>query len=287
MQIEIYNPAQGDPLPPVRWNYEELKMQLTTALERYKGLVYTEDTIKQAKKDRAALNKLAEAIDSRRKEMKARYLAPYEEFEEQAKELTELVKQRAAEIDAQVKAFDDARKEEKLAKIKALYMKNMGDLEGLVAYDKIHDPKWLNVTVKLSSIEWQIIEKAESIRAALASIDALSLPEDVSGRVKSVYLDRLDLAAALAEKERIEKERQALADYEAAQDRKVYDASDPDAFKKAKPGDVVRFGGPGCAGPAPHMYSVDFRVWATTEQLGALKAFLRDNNIKYWRVPEK
>ena len=31
---------------------------------------------------------------------------------------------------------------------------------------------------------------------------------------------------------------------------------------------------------------VDFRVWATREQLMRLKAFLKENNIKYGRVPE-
>lgn len=38
----------------------------------------------------------------------------------------------------------------------------------------------------------------------------------MAGRVKHVYLERLDLAAALAEKDRIEQERETLAAYEAA-----------------------------------------------------------------------
>lgn len=269
MQIEIYNPAQGEPLPPVKWNYEELKGQLTTALERYKGLVYTEDTIGQAKKDRAALNKLADAIASSRRDMKARYLAPYDEFDGQAKELEALVKAQSAEIDAQVKAFDDARKSEKLEHIKAQYVEIMGKLAELVPYEKIHDKRWLNVTYSMSAICTEIAEKAESVQAALASIDALGLPDDMADRVKSVYLDRLDLAAALAEKDKIERELQALADYEAArkaeQERRTFDASDPDA----------------------PVYEVDFRVEATAEQLGALKAFLHDNKIKYGPVPKK
>lgn len=69
MQIEIYNPEDGQALPPVKWNYDELKQQLTEGLAAYKGRVYTDDTITQAKKDRAALNKLATAIDDKRKDM--------------------------------------------------------------------------------------------------------------------------------------------------------------------------------------------------------------------------
>lgn len=297
MQIEIYNPAQGEPLPPVKWNYEELKAELIKALENYKGLVYTEATVTQAKKDRASLNKLAEAIDARRKEMKARYLAPYKEFEAQAKELTALVKKQASEIDAQIKTFDEARKAEKLEHIKSRYAEIMDNLVELVPYDKIHNPKWLNVAYSMGTIDMEIAERAEKVRSALVSIDALGLSPDMTEQIKRVYLDRLDLAAALAEKDRIERERQALADYEAAKkaaeaSKRILDTSDPEAFAKAKPGDVVRFGGPGCvsADPqneAPRLHVVDFRVWATAEQLGSLKAFLYDNGIKYGPCPQK
>lgn len=282
MQIEIYNPAQGEPLPPVKWNYEELKGQLTEALEHYKGLIYTEDTINQAKKDRAGLNKLADAIDTRRREMKARYLAPYEAFEAQAKELTTMVKNQAAEIDAQVKAFDDARKAEKMEHIKTRYAAIMGKLADLVPYQKIHDKKWLNVTTSMTSIDMEIAEKAESVRAALSSIDALGLPDDMVARVKSVYLDRLDLAAALAEKERIEREQQALTDYEAAKKA----AAEREAAEKAAnavPHEALGY----AADEAPDLVTVDFRIHATREQLAALKAFLIDNGIKYGRVPTK
>ena len=304
MQIEIYNPAQGQMIPAVEWNYPEVKKWLEDGLAAYKGLIYTEETITQAKKDRAALNKLADAIAAKRREMKAVYLRPYEDFEAQATELEGMVKAQSAEIDVQVKAFDEARKAEKQEHIKARYTEIMADLAPLVPYYKIHKAKWLNVTTSMSSIEMDIAEKAESIRAALDSIDALGLPDDMADRVKSVYLDRLDLAAALAEKDRIEKEKEALAAYEAAREPKVYDAADPDAFKKAQPGDVVRFGGPGCvsagqAGRVPHealgyaadeapdLVTVDFRIHATREQLADLKAFLIDNNIKYGPGPKK
>lgn len=281
MQIEIYNHAQGEPLPPVKWNYEELKGQLVAALESYKGRIYTESTISEAKKDRANLNKLAAAIDTRRKEMKARYLAPYEEFEAQAVELTGLVKQQAAEIDAQVKAFDEARKAEKLEHCKALYAELLGDLADLVPYERLHNPKWLNVTTSMNAIEAEIIEKSENIRAAMASIDALGLADDMAAQVKHVYLERLDLAAALAEKDRIERERQALAAYETA--KKEEPEKPAEQQTEAQPPEPAEKS----TTAVPAMYTVDFRVWATAEQLNALKTFLIDNGVKYGKVPAK
>lgn len=290
MEIEIYSPSQGEALPPVKWNYEQLKAQLTEGLEAYKGRVYDEDSISEAKKDRAALNKLATAIDTRRKEMKERFLQPYEEFEAQAKELTAMVKEQSAEIDAQIKAYDEARKEEKLGAIKEVYAGIMGDLLELVPYEKIHDKKWLNVTTSMKSIEKEITEHAESIRAALASIDALSLSDDMQKRVKSVYLDGLDLAAALAEKEKIEREQQALADYEAAKKAAQERAAQEKAVKKKvdqeKAAAAFHEHAEHVADEKPSLITIDFRVQTTPQKLQMLKAFLHDNEIKYGRVPK-
>ena len=214
--------------------------------------------------------------------MKARYLAPYQEFEAQAMELTGLVKQQAAEIDAQVKAFDEARKAEKLEHIRTMYAAVMGDLAALVPYERLHNPRWLNVTYSMSTIEEEIVERAEDIRAALASIDGLGLADDMAAHVKRVYLERLDLAAALAEKDRIERERQALAAYEATTKGEPEKATEqqtealPPEPAKEEPTTAV-----------PAMYTVDFRVWATAEQLAALKTFLVDNGVKYGKVPAK
>lgn len=276
MQIEIYNPVQGQPIPAVEWNYPEVKKWLEDGLAAYNGLVYTEDTINQAKKDRAALNKLADAIASKRREMKAVYLHPYEDFEAQAKELEGMVKAQSAEIDAQVKAFDEARKAEKLEHIKAQYSEIMGSLAALVPYEKIHDKRWLNVSVSMTAICTEIAEKAEEVQAALASIDALGLPEDMAKQVKSVYLDKLDLSAALAEKGRIERNQQALRDYEAAQ-KKAAEAP------QNVPHESLGY----AADEAPDLVTVDFRIHATRDQLHALKAFLVDNKIKYGPVPKK
>ena len=67
MEIQVYNPTQAQPLPAVKWNYLEVKQWVEDGLQAYKGRVYTNDTITEAKKDRANLNKLAAAIDAKRK----------------------------------------------------------------------------------------------------------------------------------------------------------------------------------------------------------------------------
>ena len=283
MEIQIYTPTQAQPLPLVEWNYTEVKQWVEDGLARYKGVVYDETQIANAKQDRANLNKLVAAIDTKRKEMKALYLQPYAEFEAQAKELTEIVKIQVAEIDAQVKAFDNFRKEEKLAKIKAeVYAPIVGDLAELIPYDGIHNPKWLNVTTSMASIGEEIARTVEKVTAGLKAIDQLALAPDIAERVKSVFLRNFDLAEAIAEKERILAEREKLERYQAAQ-------STPTAVEQ-----------PSCGNTAPAMetitlpaqqpvadekvYTVEFRIRVTKAQLDALGAFMKANNIKPERV---
>lgn len=296
MQIEILAPTKAEPLPAVRWNYEQLKAQLSEALESYKGRVYTDETIVLAKKDRANLNKLADAIDGKRKEMKSMYLQPYEEFERQAKELTAMVKEQSAAIDAQVKAYEEQRRQDKQAKIMELYSSMIGELAALVPYERLHNPKWLNVTASMGAISEDMGRKIDKIAAGLSSIDTLNLAPDIADQVKGVFLKDYDLAAALAERERIEKQREELARYKAAQEGAQSTPSAGDKYTRQRT--EIAAGAQEPRNPADSaihteaaekihtetLYTVAFKVEATAEQLEALKAFLKSNNIRYGRA---
>ena len=283
MQIEIYNPVHGEALPPIQWNYDEVKQWVGDGLANYKGIVYTPDTITQAKKDRANLNKLVDAIDTKRKEMKAHYLHPYEEFEAQAKELVTMVKTVVAEIDAQVKAYENFKKEEKLGEIKRLYEAMIGDLSALVPYEKLHNPKWLNVTCSVSAITEEMGGKIDRISSGLKSIDTLGLDDDLAGRVKSRFLQDYDLAGALAEKDRIIHEREELERLKAAQT----------AAQQPKP-QAVEYTPVEQEKPIPaqtmdvsaeeEVKTYVFRIDVTDSQLKLLGDFMRANGIRPKRV---
>ena len=286
MQIEIYAPTQGQPLPPIEWNYPELKKWVEDGLAAYKGRIYTDDNIAIAKQDRANLNKLADAIDTKRKEMKAVYLEPYTEFERQAKELTALVKAQADEIAAQIKAYDDFRKSEKQAKITELYFEKIGDLAALVPYDRLHNPKWLNVTTSMTSIDDELTVRIGSIKAGLATIDKVGIDSEIVGQIKSLFLSNgYNLAAALAEVERIEAERAEMERIKAAAAApKPVSAEKPDAPKDtpAEPenGGMTRYSDGNTAEP---IHTVTFRIRVTASKLALLGDFMRANGI----VPER
>lgn len=286
MEIQIYNPTQAQPLPPVQWNYEEVKQYVQDGLSRYKGIIYDDTQIANAKADRATLNKLAAAIDAKRKEMKTLYLEPYTEFEAQAKELTAMVKMQVDEIDAQVKAFDNFRREEKLAQIKAeIYTPMIGNLAEMVPYEKIHNPKWLNVTTGMTAIGEDMARIVEKIENGLKSIDQLNLAPDITERVKSVFLQDFNLGAAIAEKVRIETERGQMERYEAAQKAQ----SAPVAVETPS-GENTQAVAETPSAPQEQpatdekTYSVTFRIHVTKAQLDILGAFMKSHGIKPERV---
>ena len=102
VQMIISTPELAERLPAVVWNYEEVKAGVEQALAQYRDRVYTADMIGGAKADRAGLNKLAEAIAAKRREVKDWYLEPFQAFEGQCKEVEGMIAAASGEIDAQV-----------------------------------------------------------------------------------------------------------------------------------------------------------------------------------------
>ena len=97
----------------LNWNFEELNQQLDSQLEKYRGMTFTDDQMPEAKKTRAALNKVAKEINDRKLAVKREFCAPYEQFEDQAKILIGKIKQVSGEIDQQVKDYEESKKQKK------------------------------------------------------------------------------------------------------------------------------------------------------------------------------
>ena len=155
MELKIYNPTMDNALKHIDWNFEELKKEVTEKANVYKSLVYTDENIKEAKADRAALNKFSKALNDGKKDVKKMMLEPYSVFEDQVKELIALVDEANANIDSQVKAYDQKKKEEKLIKVEEIYDKTFAsaeELKEILTFKRVFKESYLNVTTTLKSI---------------------------------------------------------------------------------------------------------------------------------------
>ena len=231
MEFRLISPTESNFLKHIEWNKEELLAAVRSKVALYEGIVYTEETVKLAKNDRAELNNLVKAIDERRKKVKEVINQPYAEFEKELKEITDLIKKQSAEIDEQVKAFETAEKEEKKAKIMEAYEKAIGNLAEILPFSKVFDQRYLNKTCKLASTIAEVQKKIEQVKTDLETIESVCGKYKLNA--KDVYVRTLDLSKAMAEEkrlkdleekleaERIQKEKAAEERRKAEEARKV------------------------------------------------------------------
>lgn len=285
VQMEISAPVQA--LPAVVWNYEEVKAGVEKALEQYKNRAYTPQTITGAKADRSALNKLAEAMAVKRREMKSRYLEPYTTFEAQCKEIEGMIAQVSGQIDAQVKEYENTEKEAKRKEIANYYSEAGAQIIEQVPMDAIFNPKWLNKTYRMESIKAEINATVARILESMETIRS-SCGQDVAACLEVYLHGGLDLAVAIRKHQALEKVRRDEAAREEQKAREAMPQRLAD-LRSSLTGEPVQKPAPEVQAPqaAPQTAQhVDFRVYYTSKaQLMGLRQYMMDNGIKYGRVP--
>ena len=208
MEFRLINPTETGFLKHIEWNKAELEAAVKAKVESYKGIVYTEETLKSAKADRAELNNLLKAIEDRRKKVKEIINHPYSDFEKELKSVTALIKSQTEEIGKQIDSFEDKQKEEKKQKIQETYDSAIGDLKEVLPFTKVFDARYLNKTYKLNTAISEVKAKIEQVKTDLSTI------ESVCGKyalnAKDVYVRTLDLSKALAEEKRLKELEEKL-----------------------------------------------------------------------------
>ena len=182
----------------IDFNFKELKEEITNKSALYKNMVYTDETIKDAKSDRALLNKFKTALEDKRKEVKKQCLEPYNQFEKQIKELVAIIDEPVKLIGEQITEFEDREKAEKHEQIIELF--NKAGFQSFVTLEQIYDPKWLNKSVSLKSIEEELTNTVYRIGHDVTTINSL---KEYSFEALEHYKKTLDLASAIAEGQRL------------------------------------------------------------------------------------
>lgn len=98
-------------LPVVVFNVEELKSQALALVERYDGLVFTEEEIPAVRKDMAMLNTLAERLERARIDTAKQMMAPIKEFEAQIKDVSAILLKTREVLGEKVQVFVQQQKE--------------------------------------------------------------------------------------------------------------------------------------------------------------------------------
>jgi hypothetical protein len=263
MEFQLISPQTF--VNAIEFNYDDLHKWITEQVEKYQNLTYTDETIKDAKEDRASLNKFKERIDAARKDVKKRYLEPYNNFEDKVKTLLKLIEEPAAAIDTQVKDYEERKKAEKKKQIEDYFNATIGDLSNLLTLDKIFNTKWLNATVTIKNVQTEIDQILAKVKFDLQTIKDLKSEWELT--LIDTYLNTLDIAAALREKTRLEERKKALEETEPAQEN--IQVSDPVSEQVTEQVEPVK------------IYTRKFWVKGTADQLKTLGQYMKDNGIEY------
>lgn len=273
-------------LPAVlEFNFEDLKKALAERMELYRGLVVTEDGIKAAKQDRADLNKLREAIEAKRKEVKKACMAPYTEFEGRVKELVQLVDAPIAAIDGQLKEYEEKRRAEKRAEIAAIYEETVGELKGILPFERLWRDEWYNTAWSMKKIREAIVAAEGKVASDLEVLSTVE--SEFAEAVRLKYLEALDLNAALAERARLQERAAKLREYEEQRRRaaEAEAASVPEAERaEAAAKDAGQAEAAPATGAEETVYLLRFECQLTRNQAMELSAWLKDRNISYRRI---
>lgn len=269
MEFKIINPHDDSGfLQSIEFNFDELKAELVTRLEKYQNLTFTEETVKEAKETKAGLNKFKEAIETRRKEIKKLCLKPYEDFESKVKELTKLIDEPILAINLQLQAFEEKRINEKVAQIKKSYEGIFEGYTGIIPFEKVFIEQWKNSTFKLNKIRVELQVMFDQITGELKTINEMNLPENMELQVKDVYLRSFNFAQAIQEKNRLEELQKKLQEQEKFQIKETpVEVSLTEPSKK----EISEI----------KIHERKFWVRGTKEQLINLGNYLKDNNIEY------
>lgn len=288
MELKIYSPTADGFVKEITWNHEEIKKEVAEKVQYYKNLVYTDDQIPDAKKERATLNKFVRALEDKRKEIKKQCLAPYEEFERQMKEIIEVVNEPIRMIDSQVKAYEQQKRDDKANKIKEIFAE-IG-FQPFVKLEAIFRNEWLNASVSLKKIREEMTSIMYQIGNDITAINAL--PE-FSFESMEVYRKTLDVSKAIQEGQRLADIQKRKAEYEAkrkAEEEAKKEAEAKTATEKAtaeKPEEIATHITPPdpdalreSLAPADRQW-VAFKALLSVEDAQALANFFAARKIEY------
>ena len=303
MELKIYNPVEDGFIKKIDWNYEDLMAEIETRTAEYAASVYTDDSIKNAKDDRAKLNKLKDALEGKRSSVRKQMLEPYEIFSSEIKSLTVLIDKAISNIDGQVKDYESRQRKMKEAKIREFYDANIFDLEKYLPFERVIKPSYLNVSTSMKSIKEEISAMIQRVSEGIALLNDTDSQYVVD--MKAEFLKTYDIGAALAVKNRLEAAERKRQEYEAERARQK---AEREAKEKAETEKLIQAGKKEEAAPeqkpAPQeapktaveqktvpeeepVCALDFRVYVTKSQMEKLKKFLNDSGIRFEPVPRQ
>ena len=221
LNLESIQIVQGSIIFPEYQRIKDMALQLAEVMKEHE---VNDETLKTSKKILAAVNKRCKELDSERIRIKKLMLEPYQEFEEQVKEIVGIVKEADNTVRQQVKELEEMERLKKEAEIWAIWDKRIKQykLGDLIPFTDFIKPKHLNKSTSIEAAEKDMVDFLEQTERDIKVLQKLP---DLNAHV-SAYIGTYDLAQAMdqvmREKERRRQIEAAQASSKSAQAVKSY-----------------------------------------------------------------
>lgn len=146
-------------------NFDDLEQKLKEKIEEQYDIVVTEDSVKEAKKIKADLNKGKKALEQVWKERKAEMEAPIKSLNDRAKQVFALCDEAAEKLDIQICKFEEGKRQLAVTLCEE-YKNQICELKGI-------DPSSINVS-GFSNLSY-VTEKGALSSSGKQAVDNLIL----------------------------------------------------------------------------------------------------------------
>lgn len=275
--------ARVKSLGEIESNMKEVKEYVEALNDYYKNIEFTEETMKEAKEEKAKINKFKAEVANYRKNIVAEYNKPIKIFDNTAKETEKLLTDTYSIINNQVSEFENKQKREKEQEIKDYFeeYKTANNID-FVNFEQA------NINVTLTASKKSLKEQAKKFIDEI--VDDLKLVEtqDCKEEILVEYKQTLNISRAiqdvanrhklLEEEKRKQEELKSKQLEEAQRQAEISIKEQEIATKNALDNFVIE---------APKVEEQEeilvlkFTVKGTKTKLKELKKFLEDGGYDY------
>lgn len=275
-------------LPVIEQQLLSVKSAIEQRTQTALAMACTEDTVKEIKKERAALNAEFKALEDRRKNVKAQVMAPYEAFEAVYKECaSDIYKDADAKLKQRIDDVERTLKQEKANQVTA-YFNEYRDSLGLdfVSFSDAKIAVTLGVSMK--KLKEAAKDFLDRVKSDLDLIQSQEYPEEILVEYKrtlevngSILAVKERHARILAEQARAAARREAQ-EREAAAVQQVEAAAEAWAAPEPVEAPEEQENPQAVEEDHPDFVEVPIkRIAGTPEMIRALVKFLQEGGYQY------
>lgn len=267
-------------LGEIESNMKEVKGYVENLNNYYKNITFTEETIKEAKEEKAKINKFKSEVANYRKNIVAEYNKPIKIFEDTSKETEKILTETYNTINRQVARYEDIEKQKKEQEIKDYFEEyKVASNIDFVNYEQA------KINVTLTASVKKLKEQAKAFIDEI--IDDLKLIEtqECKDEILVEYKQNLNVSRAIQEvanrhkllEEERKKQEQKIVHIEMNENHEISQKSHEElenVFNKPleQPKEEKR----------EELFTMSFKVKnETKERLKLIKQFLEDGGYDY------